>query len=125
MWFLQNDAAMPDDLRAKAREWGLAKDEFSDNDNIPTQLYVREARRLVGRAVFTEHDALEAPGLARAPLHADSIGITEFSLDSLACRTERLGASLCDGQLFQMEVSRPGQGRGARCCRVSATTSSS
>jgi hypothetical protein len=109
MWFLQNDPAMPDDLRDKAREWGFAKDEFTDNSNIPTQLYVREARRLVGRAIFTEHDALEAPGLARAPIHADSIGITEFSLDSLACTTERLGDSLCDGQLFQMEVSRPGQ----------------
>jgi hypothetical protein len=47
----------------------------------------------------------------RAPVHADSIGITEFSLDSLACTTERLPAAgaLCDGQLFQMEVSRPGQ----------------
>ncbi len=109
MWFLQNDPAMPDELRAKAREWGLAKDEFTDSDNIPTQLYVREARRLVGRTVFTEHDALEAPGIGRSPVRADSIGITEFSLDSLACTTERLGDSLCDGQLFQMEVSRPGQ----------------
>ena len=110
MWFLQNDPGMPADLKARAREWGLARDEFADNGNIPHQLYVREARRLVGRAVFTEHDALLAPGLERAPVHADSVGITEFSLDSLACTTDRLpGGSLCDGQLFQMEVSRPGQ----------------
>jgi hypothetical protein len=109
MWFLQNDPEMPADLKAKAREWGLARDEFADHGNIPHQLYVREARRLVGRAVFTEHDALLAPGLERAPIHADSVGITEFSLDSLACTTERLPGSLCDGQLFQMEVSRPGQ----------------
>jgi len=109
MWFLQNDPEMPAGLRAKAREWGLARDEFADNDNIPPQLYVREARRLVGRRIFTEHDALLVPGLERAPVHADSIGITEFSLDSLACTTERLPGTLCDGQLFQMEVSRPGQ----------------
>jgi hypothetical protein len=111
MWFLQNDPEMPLDLKAKAREWGLARDEFADNNNIPHQLYVREARRLVGRKVFTEHDALLAPGLERAPVHTDSVGITEFSLDSLACTTERLPGSggLCDGQLFQMEVSRPGQ----------------
>jgi hypothetical protein len=109
MWFLQNDPEMPADLKAKAREWGLARDEFTDNNNLPHQLYVREARRLVGRAVFTEHDALLAPGLERAPVHADSVGITEFSLDSLACTTDRLPGSLCDGQLFQMEVSRPGQ----------------
>lgn len=79
------------------------------NDNIPSQLYVREARRLVGRRVFTEHDALLAPGLLRAPIHRDSIAITEFSLDSLACTTDRVGDSLCDGQLFQMELSVPGQ----------------
>jgi hypothetical protein len=109
MWFLQNDAAVPEDIRTKASEWGLARDEFADNDNIPDQLYVREARRLVGRKVFTEHDALIASGLDRAPIHEDSIGITEFSLDSLACTTERLADSLCDGQLFQMEQSRPGQ----------------
>jgi hypothetical protein len=110
MWFLQNDPEMPADLKAKARDWGLARDEFAANDNVPPQLYVREARRLVGRKVFTEHDALLAPGFERAPVHADSVGITEFSLDSLACTTERLpGGGLCDGQLFQMEVSRPGQ----------------
>lgn len=109
MWFLQNDPAMPADLSATAREWGFARDEFADNENIPHQLYVREARRLVGRSVFTEHDALIAAGAERAPIHADSIGITEFSLDSLACTTERQPGTLCDGQLFQMEVSRPGQ----------------
>ena len=109
MWFLQNDPAMPADLKAKAREWGLARDEFADHDNIPRQLYVREARRLVGRSVFSERDALLAPGMERAPIHADSVGITEFSLDSLACTTERLPGTLCDGQLFQMEASRPGQ----------------
>jgi hypothetical protein len=109
MWFLQNDPEIPDDLRSKARAWGLARDEFVGNDNVPPQLYVREARRLIGRAVFTENDALIAGESGRAPVHADSIGITEFSLDSLACTTERLGDSLCDGQLFQMEVSVPGQ----------------
>ena len=47
----------------------------------------------------------------RAPVHGDAIAITEFSLDSLACTTERISAAgaLCDGQFFQMEVSRPGQ----------------
>ncbi|MBL9205145.1 MAG: FAD-dependent oxidoreductase [Opitutaceae bacterium] len=109
MWFLQHDPEVPADLRAQACAWGLARDEFVDHHNLPRQLYVREARRLVGRSVFTEHDALLAPGRERAPVHADSIGITEFSLDSLACTTERLPGTLCDGQLFQMEVSRPGQ----------------
>jgi hypothetical protein len=137
MWFLQNDPEMPSDLREMAHQWGLARDEFVETDNFPPQLYVREARRLVGRTVFTEHDALAAAPPAspaafraggchplndkpvchpmddnlRAPAHADAVGITEFSLDSLACTPERLpgAGALCDGQLFQMEVSRPGQ----------------
>ena len=109
MWFLQNDSAVPIEIRTRAREWGLARDEFADNDHIPHQLYIREARRMTGRALFTEHDALLAESSLRAPIHSDSIAITEFSLDSLACTTDRIPGSLCDGQLFQMEVSRPGQ----------------
>jgi len=109
MWFLQNDPAVPTDVRVHAETWGMAADEFTDTDHVPPQLYIREARRLMGRATFTEHDALLVPGSARAPVHEDSIGITEFSLDSLACTTERVDGSLADGQLFQMEVSRPGQ----------------
>lgn len=109
MWFLQNDEEVPGDLKKKAQEWGLALDEFADTGNIPEQLYIREARRLRGRSVFTENDALIAPGLDRAPIHPQSIAITEFSLDSLACTCERRPGTLCDGQFFQMEASRPGQ----------------
>jgi len=109
MYFLQNDDAVPEDIRAMARQWGLAKDEFVDSDNIPYQMYIREARRTYGRYTFTEHDGVLAPGLERAPIHADSIAITEFPLDSLPCTTDRMPGTLCDGQFFQMEISRPGQ----------------
>ena len=39
-------------------DWGFAPDEFGGG--IPHQLYVREARRLVGEHVLTEHDLVEA-----------------------------------------------------------------
>jgi hypothetical protein len=80
-YFLQNDAEMPEALRNEAREWGLCKDEFIENGNFPTQLYIREARRILGEYVFTEHDALMAAGSVRAPLHKDSIAIGDYVLN--------------------------------------------
>jgi len=40
--------------------WGLCADEFVDSGGWPHQLYVREARRLLGEHVLTEHDLLQA-----------------------------------------------------------------
>ncbi len=109
LYFLQNDETVPEDLQEQARQWGLAKDEFTNNGNVPEHLYVREGRRIMGRTTFTEHDNMLAHGIRRAPIHHDSIAITEFPIDSLACSPERLPGTLCDGQFFLMELSRPGQ----------------
>lgn len=109
LYFLQNDRSVPKKYREMAREWGPALDEFTDNDNVPWNLYVREARRLIGEYVIREQDMMIAPGYRRAPIHADSIGITEFPIDSLACTTERMPGTICDGQFFLQELSRPGQ----------------
>jgi hypothetical protein len=109
LWFLQNDPELPDAVHASAREWGLAKDEFADNDHVPYELYVREARRIVGRYTFSEHDGTLAPGLDRAPIHPDSIAITEWPMDSHECRLERRYGSLYDGKILLSEETRPGQ----------------
>ena len=107
--FLQTDGAVPEDLRRRARQWGLAKDEFADNHHVPYEIYVREARRLVGRYLFTEHDATLAPGLDRAPIHHDSIGATEWALDSHECHWDTIGGSSREGKILMTELTRPGQ----------------
>jgi hypothetical protein len=76
LYFLQNDPRVPEDVRQKMQEWGLAKDEFVDNGNWPHQLYIREARRLKGRFVMKEADAL---GKTVVP---EPIGMGSYALDS-------------------------------------------
>ena len=76
MYFLANDARVPADVRAKFAEWGLAGDEFTDNGNWPHQIYVREARRMVGKYVMTENELLKK----RPTL--ESIGMGSYTMDS-------------------------------------------
>ena len=76
MYFLQNDPRVPADVRDKMQQWGLPKDEFTDNGNWPHQLYIREARRMVGEFVMTEADAL---GKTKVP---NPVGMGSYALDS-------------------------------------------
>jgi hypothetical protein len=57
-------------------QWGLAKDEFTDNKNWPHQLYIREARRMVSDYVVTEHDCY------RKRVATDSVGLGSYNMDS-------------------------------------------
>lgn len=108
IWFLQNDEMMKSRWK-EFRQWGLPKDEFADHDHIPYEMYVREARRIVGRHVYTEHDNSLAPGFARTPVHPDSVGITDWYMDSHSCTTNSRPGYKYDGKLILTEESRPGQ----------------
>ena len=76
MYFLQNDPRVPVDVHEQMQQWGLPKDEFTDNGNWPHQLYIREARRMKGAYVMLEADAL---GKSVVP---QPIGMGSYTLDS-------------------------------------------
>lgn len=109
LYFLQNDPSVDPARQKSWREFGLAKDEFTDNGHRPHEFYVREARRIVGRCIFTQHDAMLAEGLERAPVHADSIGVTEWYLDTHACTPRHIEGALEEGKMMLDVETFPGQ----------------
>ncbi|HKC87999.1 MAG TPA: FAD-dependent oxidoreductase [Blastocatellia bacterium] len=76
LYFIANDPRVPEDVRTEMRRWGLARDEFKDNGNWPRQIYVREARRMIGSYVMTEHELLK-----RRPT-PDPVGMGSYGIDS-------------------------------------------
>ncbi|MEY3392716.1 MAG: Xanthan lyase precursor [Verrucomicrobiota bacterium] len=76
LWFLANDPRVPAEVREEANRWGLPKDEFKDNGHWPHQIYVREARRMVGAFVMTENE------LTKKKPTPDSVGMGSYTIDS-------------------------------------------
>lgn len=109
LYFHQHDPTVPEKIRAAWLEHGLAKDEFADNGHRPYEMYIREARRITGRAIYTQHDAMLAPGLGRAPIHSDSIAFTEWYMDSHSCTTARVPGSMEEGKAMLHQETFPGQ----------------
>ncbi len=76
LYFVANDQRIPKEIQEEMQAWGLAKDEFPDNGNWPHQLYIREARRMIGVYVTSENDVLakrEVP---------EPVGMGSYAMDS-------------------------------------------
>jgi hypothetical protein len=76
VWTLQNHPRVPSSIREFYGPWGLPKDEFTDNNHWPSQLYVRESRRMLGKFLITE-DVVR-----RKVQVEDSVGLGSYAMDS-------------------------------------------
>ena len=76
LYFIANDPRVPKDTQTRMQKWGLPKDEFKDNGHWPHQIYVREARRMIGQFVMTENE------LTKKKPTPDSVGMGSYGIDS-------------------------------------------
>jgi hypothetical protein len=77
-WGADPNANVPADVRASYTALGMCKDEWPDNQHFPPQMYVREARRLVGDHVYTQNDRVRA---SASVCRNDSVGLAEWGID--------------------------------------------
>lgn len=75
-WTLANHPRVPKSIRERVSRWGLPRDEYKANRHWSPQLYVREARRMMGQLVMTQ---LHAERLEDVP---EPIGMAAYGMDS-------------------------------------------
>ena len=76
MWTLASHPRIPEKLRKEISRWGMSKDEFVEGQGWQDQLYIREARRMIGAHVMTQH---HCQGREVAP---DPVGLAAYTMDS-------------------------------------------
>ncbi len=76
LYFVQTDPRVPAEIQDEMKQWGYSRDEFQDNGYWPHQIYVREARRMIGDFVMTENEVLD-----KAPVDRP-IGMGSYTMDS-------------------------------------------
>jgi hypothetical protein len=92
LYFLANDPAVPAKIREAFAQWGLAKDEFTDNGHWPHQIYVREARRMTADVVVNENH------LKRKIPTPRSVGMGSYNMDSH--NVQRIVVKDADGKAY-------------------------
>lgn len=89
IWFLQNDSRVPSAMREHMKPIGLHRQEFADSGYWPWQIYVRQGRRIEGRALVTQHNFMVNPTTKQTPRVEQPIAIGEHSFDVHPCQDRR------------------------------------
>ncbi len=76
MWSLANHPRVPEHIRKEVSRWGTAKDEFEREDGWQQQLYIREARRMLGVYIMTQKNC------ESIDIVTDAIGMAAYGMDS-------------------------------------------
>lgn len=79
LYFVGHDERMQQSIREEMQQWGYPKDEYPDNQNWSHQLYIREARRMIGEKVMTQHHC------QGNEVCDDPVGWAAYTMDSHNC----------------------------------------
>lgn len=101
LYFLGHDLRIPQDIRGEMLQWGYPKDEYEENGHFTPQLYIREARRMIGRVVMTQH---HCEGRETVD---DPIGWASYTMDSHNCGRHVVNGMVKNEGDVQMPVPAP------------------
>lgn len=102
VWTIQNHPRVPRAIRKYYRVWGLPRDEFVHTEHWPEEIYVREARRMVGEFVQTQNQVLNDHAIR------DGAFLGSYTMDSHNVQryVDHLGQVRNEGDV-QIPVPRP------------------
>ncbi|MDQ1085474.1 FAD-dependent oxidoreductase [Siphonobacter sp. SORGH_AS_1065] len=80
LYFIGNDPRVSASIREQMQQWGYPKDEYTDNNHWSPQLYIREARRMVGDYVMTQANCEGKETVT------DGVGLAAYTMDSHNCQ---------------------------------------
>jgi len=75
-YFVGHDPRIPVEIRNEMLQYGYPKDEYINTNHFTTQMYVREARRMIGEYVMTQANC-EGKDTVN-----DGIGMAAYTMDS-------------------------------------------
>ncbi len=76
LYFIGHSKRIPVSIRSEMQRWGYPKDEFVDNGNWSPQMYIREARRMIGSYVMTQANC------EGKEVVTDGVGMAAYTMDS-------------------------------------------